>query len=277
MTNLTTTLNIKYDGKSITENQIKILKLISEKKSQNKVAKILNIPPSSVNIQIKRLEEKLGVKLIYSSTSGTILTEPAQNIVKYYESVQKRVSKHPFIACGFISGELGKILFDDILISSFDNILKLYEMDLTSIVGIDDPYWSFRLGEPIPIAYDHFIMAYKENFNVKNLIGIRYSPQRIVWNILKNQNVDFKITKVVKNPFYAIDLIEDGYSLFLNESFAKYIKKDYVIEKPYFYEKTKHTLNFIASNEEHEKLINHVVNKKKKEIESRGFEVIECF
>ena len=191
--------------------------------------------------------------------------------------MQKRVSKHPFIACGFISGELGKILFDDILISSFDNILKLYEMDLTSIVGIDDPYWSFRLGEPIPIAYDHFIMAYKENFNVKNLIGIRYSPQRIVWNILKNQNVDFKITKVVKNPFYAIDLIEDGYSLFLNESFAKYIKKDYVIEKPYFYEKTKHTLNFIASNEEHEKLINHVVNKKKKEIESRGFEVIECF
>ncbi|AEH06733.1 helix-turn-helix domain-containing protein [Methanothermococcus okinawensis] len=163
MPNLTTTLNIKYNNKSITEKQIEILKLISENKSQNKVAKILNIPPSSVNIQIKRLEKKLGVKLIYSSTSGTILTESAQNIVKYYESVQKRISKNPFIACGYISGELGKILFDDVVISSFDNIIKLHEMDLTSIIGIDDPYWSFRLGEPIPVAYDHFIMAYKKN------------------------------------------------------------------------------------------------------------------
>ena len=277
MEKLTATINIKYNGKLITENQIKILKLISEKKSQNKVAKILNIPPSSVNIQIKRLEKKLGVKLIYSSTSGTILTEPAQNIVKYYESVQKRVSKNPFIACGFISGELGKILFDDIIISSFDNILKLHEMDLTGIVGMDDPYWSFRLGEPIPIAYDYFITAYKEKFDIKNLIGIRYSSQRIIWNILKNHKIDFRITKVVKNPFYAIDLIEEGYSLFINESFVRYIKKDYVVEKPYFYEKTKHTLNFIASNEKYEKLIEHTVNKKKKEIKNRGFEVVECF
>ena len=277
MKKLTATLNMKYGNKLLTEKQLEILKLISKTKSQNKVAEMLNIPPSSVNIQIKRLEKKIGVKLIYSSTSGTILTEDAQYILKHYESTKKRISYNQFITCGFVCGELGKILFDNVLISSFDNILKLHEMNLTSIIGIDDPYWSFRLGEPIPIAYDHIIVAYKEKFDVKNLVGIRYSPQRIVWNILKNDKIDFKITKIVKNPFYAIDLIEDGYTLFLNECLTKYLKNDYIVEKPHFYEKTKHTLNFIASNKKYEKLIEDVVKEKKKEIKNRGFEVVECF
>ncbi len=276
MKKLTAILNMKYNNKIITEKQLEILKLISKTKSQNKVAEILNIPASSVNIQIKRLEKKIGVKLIYSSTSGTILTEDAQHILKHYESTKKRISDEQFITCGFVCGELGKILFDNVLISSFDNILKLYKMNLTGIMGIDDPYWSFRLGEPIPVAYDHVIVAYKEKFNAKNLIGIRHSSQRIVWNILKNDKIDFKITRIVKNPFYAIDLIEDGYTLFLNECLAKYLKNDYIVEKPHFYEKTKHTLNFIATNKEYEQYIEKSVKEKKKEIKNRGFEIVEC-
>ena len=89
MKKLTATLNMKYGNKLLTEKQLEILKLISKTKSQNKVAEMLNIPPSSVNIQIKRLEKKIGVKLIYSSTSGTILTEDAQYILKHYESTKK--------------------------------------------------------------------------------------------------------------------------------------------------------------------------------------------
>ncbi len=274
---LTPILNMEYNNKILTKKQLEILKLISKTKSQHKVAELLHIPPSSVNIQIKRLEKKLGIKLIYSSTSGTILTENAKRIVEKYNTIQNRISNESFVACGYICGELGKILFDNILISSFDNILKLHDMNLTNIIGIDDPYWSFRLGEPIPVVYDHIVVVYKKERNLKNLVGIRYSPQRIVWNILKNDGVNFKITKTVKNPFYAIDLIEKKYTVFINESFSKYIADDYIIEKPYFYEKTKHTLNLIAPNKYYEEIIESTIFKKKREIKNRGFKIVEQY
>lgn len=270
---LSSTVNIKYRGKKITENQIRILELLLKTKSQNKVAKILNIPTSSVNIQIKRLEKKLGIKIVESSTSGTVVTEEGQQIVNYYQKIKRRITKSSFIACGFICGEVGRILFDDIIISSFDNILKLYRMEMVKILGIDDPYWSYRLGDPIPAVYDYIVMVYRNRFDIKNLVGIRYSPQRILWNVLKSRGISFRIKKVVKDPLQAIELVQKGYSLFLNESLLRYVDKDLNIEKPPFYRDTKHTLNFIAP-EDGERVVK-TIRKKKREIESRGFEVVE--
>ena len=267
------TINIKYRGKEITENQIKIIELLLKTKSQNKVAKILNIPTSSVNIQIKRLEKKLGVKIIQSSTSGTVITEEGQRILEYYRKIKKRIGETSFIACGFISGEVGRILFEDVIISSFDNVLKLHKMGMVKILGIDDPYWSYRLGDPIPVVYDYMVMVYRDKFDLKNLVGIRYSPQRILWNILKSRGIPFRIRKVVKDPLQGIGLVKRGYSLFLNESLIRYVDRDLNVEKPPFYRDTKHTLNFIALEDE-ENVIK-TIRKKKREIESRGYEVVE--
>jgi len=271
---LSVTLNINYKDKTITNSQAEILNLISETKSQNKTAEILGIPPSTVNIQIKRLENKLGFKLTFASPAGTMLSDEAMMIIKYYNSLKERTSKNKFIACGFISGEVGKILFDDVLVSSFSNVLKLYKSNLTNVVGIDDPYWSYRIGDPIPVAYDHFLMVSKDNFDFKNLLGVNYSAHRIVWKTLKNEKIDFKVSKVVKNPFYAIDLLEEGYSMFLNKCLLKYVKKDYNVVTPDFYEKTRHTINFISSDENFEENFEELVSKKHSEIKSAGFEPI---
>ena len=265
--------SIKYRGKEITENQIRIIELLLKTKSQNKVARILNIPTSSVNIQIKRLEKKLGVKIIQSSTSGTVVTEEGQEIVEYYQRIKRRLEETSFIASGFICGEVGRILFEDIVISSFDNVLKLYRMGMVKILGIDDPYWSYRLGDPIPVVYDYMVMVYRDRFDIKNLVGIRYSPQRILWNILKSRGISFRVKKVVKDPLQGIELAKKGYSLFLNESLTRYVDGDLNIEKPPFYRDTKHTLNFIALEDEERVL--KAIRRRKKEIESRGFEVVE--
>ncbi|HID47131.1 MAG TPA: LysR family transcriptional regulator [Methanothermococcus okinawensis] len=270
---LSSVVHIKYRGKEITAKQIKIIELLLETKSQNKVAKILNIPTSSVNIQIKRLEKKLGLKIIQSSTSGTVVTEEGQQILEFYRRIKRRMEKNSFIACGFICGEVGRILFEDVVISSFDNILKLYRMGMVNILGIDDPYWSYRLGDPIPVVYDYMVMVYRDRFDVKNLVGIRYSPQRILWNILKSRGVSFKIRKVVKDPLKGIELVKKGYSLFLNESLVKYVDEDLHIERPPFYRDTKHTLNFIGP--EDEETVVKAIRRRKKELENRGFEVVE--
>ncbi|MCS3922699.1 hypothetical protein M2325_001395 [Methanococcus voltae PS] len=285
-TKLSPVIQLKYYNQIITNNQLQILKLLKLHKSQHKVAELLKTPVSSINIQMKRLESKLNLKLLDSSPSGSTLSKEAEDIVSYYKSLDKRILEKPFVACGFISGEIGKLLFEDILISSFENILRLYNSGLTKVVGIDDPYWSYRLeGEPFPIAKDYYVMVHNskinDRFDYKNMIGIHHSAHRIVWKTLKQQQINFKITKVVKNPFYAIDLLDEGYSLFLNHSLLRYLKKEHVVEIPKYYEKTYYSVNFMntlkISNDvdsNFEKEFEELIYKKEKEIKNAGFELI---
>ncbi|ENN96140.1 hypothetical protein J422_03738 [Methanocaldococcus villosus KIN24-T80] len=249
---------LKDKDKFVTSNQILLLLALYKTKSQNSAAKLLNISPSSFNIQLKRLEKKLGFKLYYSSPNGTVLTEKAINLLEEYLIKKSRLESERFTVSGYISGELAKKLFDDPIITSFNNAIKLLKMDLVDILGLDDSYWLYRLeddrflksevgNKKIDIIHtyeDHFVMVYKEEFNYKNLIGIRYSPHRILYNILKSNNINFRVRIRVNNPFKAIELVNKGYSLFLNESLIKYAE-GLNIEYPKFYEKTIHTITFI--------------------------------
>nr|WP_157209459.1 LysR family transcriptional regulator [Methanococcus voltae] len=280
-------IQFNYNNHTITTNQLNILNLLKNYKSQNKVAELLNIPVSSINIQIKRLETKLSLKLLYSSPSGSTLSKEAENLLLYYNSLNKRIYEEPFVACGFVSGEIGKVLFEDVLISSFENILRLYNSGLTKIVGLDDPYWSYRIeGELFPVAKDYYVMVHSskndEDFDYKNMVGIHHSAHRIVWKTLKQEKIDFKISKVVKNPFYAIDLLDEGYSLLLNHSLIRYLKKEHIVEVPDYYEKTYYSINFMDTlkkannmdNLEFEKEFEDLIYKKEKEIKNAGFELI---
>ena len=253
-------LIIEYKGKSITPNQIKLLMALHKTKSQNEAAKLLNIKPSSFNIQLKRLEDKLGVKLYYSSPNGTVLTDVGLEILETYNLYSKRLKNHYFTVSGFVSGEIAKILFDNPMITSFDNALKLLKMGFVDVLGVDDSYWIYRLGDErflksevgscdfniFLIAYDNFVMVSKGEFDYKNLVGIRFSSQRIVYNILKKEGIKFKVKIKTKNPFKAIELVDEGYSLFLNESLLKYVDDGFNVEYPSFYEKTIHAINFIS-------------------------------
>jgi hypothetical protein len=228
-------------------------------KSQNEASKLLNIKPSSFNIQLKRLEDKLGVKLYYSSPNGTILTNVGLEILETYNLYSKRLKNHYFAVSGFVSGEIAKILFDNPMITSFDNALKLLKMGFVDVLGVDDSYWIYRLGDErflksevgscdfniFLIAYDNFVMVSKGEFDYKNLVGVRFSSQRIVYNILKKEGIKFKVKIKTKSPFKAIELVDNGYSLFLNESLLRYVD-DFNIEYPSFYEKTIHAINFIS-------------------------------
>ncbi|NPA62516.1 MAG: LysR family transcriptional regulator [Methanococci archaeon] len=277
---------IEYMGKIITPNQIKLLLALHKTKSQNEASKLLKISPSSFNIQLKRLEKKLGVKIYDSSPNGTILTSAGLNILEEYFAVRKRTSKNFFTVSGFVSGEIAKTIFEDPIITSFDNALKLLTLGLVDVLGVDDSYWIYRLNDErflkadlgnfnfdiFLIAYDHFIMVSKGSFDYKNLIGVRFSSQRIVYNILRREGIKFKIKKRVKNPFIAIDLVEEGYSLFLNESLIKYVEdRDVNIHYPNFYEKTIHAINFISFEEN--KFDKKDLEKMRKKAKKLGFKV----
>ncbi|WP_457611776.1 helix-turn-helix domain-containing protein [Methanocaldococcus sp.] len=243
---------------NITKRQLEILLALYKTKSQKEASKILNISPPALNIQLKRMEEKLGFKLYYSSSEGTLLTDKAIEIIEDFLKLDL-FYKEKFIVSGYISGEFGKKIFDNITITSFKNALKLLRMGLVNILGIDDPYWLYRLEDERFIKdelgnfkidieesfFDNIIMVYKDKFDYKNLVSIRCSPQRIVYKILSKEGIKFRVTKRVENPFKAIEYIKkEGYSLFINESFLKYVE-DFNVEYPKFYDKTTHTINFV--------------------------------
>ncbi|XRO74938.1 helix-turn-helix domain-containing protein [Methanocaldococcus sp. 28A] len=277
-------LSIEYNGKLITPNQIKLLMALHKTKSQNEASKLLNISPSSFNIQLKRLENKLRVKLYYSSPNGTILTDAGLEILETYNIHSKRLKPHFFTVSGFVSGEIAKILFENPLITSFDNALRLLKMGFVDILGVDDSYWIYRVGDErflkseigstdfniFLIAYDNFVMVSKKEFDYKNLVGIRFSSQRIVYNILKKEGIKFKVKIKTKNPFRAIELVEEGYSLFLNESLLRYVN-DFNVIYPKFYEKTVHAINFISFGKDVK-----IDKKELKKIKKLGFKY-ECF
>jgi molybdenum-dependent DNA-binding transcriptional regulator ModE len=278
-------LTIEYKGKLITPNQIKLLMALHKTKSQNEASRLLNISPSSFNIQLKRLENKLGVKLYYSSPNGTILTDTGLEILETYNSYSKRLKNHFFTVSGFVSGEIAKILFENPIITSFDNALKLLKMGFVDILGVDDSYWIYRLGDErflkseigssdfniFLIAYDNFVMVSKKEFDYKNLVGVRFSSQRIVYNILKKEGIKFKVKIKTKNPFRAIELVNEGYSLFLNESLLRYVDGDFNVEYPNFYKRTVHAINFISFGKDIE-----IDKKELKKIKKLGFKY-ECF
>jgi len=272
--NIKPSIFLKINKYPLSEYQINILKLIDKTKSQNKTAKLLNVPPSTVNIIISRMEGKLGFKLVESSKVGTVLTDTGKYILEHYDTILKKIRSENYFGCGYISGEIGKILFENIIISSFDNILSLSNKGLLSIMGVDDPLWGFKYENAIPVVYDNLLFVYYDELNFNNLIGIRYSSQRIMWNILKNENIQYKITKIVRNPFYALDLLYEGYTLVINESFKKYFDRKFKVKKLY-YDKTKHTINFVIIDSYYENILIDTIVKKKKYLKSRGFRLVE--
>ncbi|ADG13935.1 transcriptional regulator, LysR family [Methanocaldococcus infernus ME] len=240
---------------NLTKRQIEILLTLYRTRSQKEAAKVLNISPSALNVQLKRMERKLGFKLYYSTSSGTVLTEKALAIIDNY--LEENLNKK-FVVSGYISGEFGKKIFDNLIITSFGSALTLLRLGLVNILGIDDPYWLYRLEDErfikyeygsykldiVKTFYDKFIMVSKDNFDYRKLIGIRYSAQRIVYNILKEEKIKFKVLVRVESPFKAIEYLNKGYSMFINESFLKYLE-EFNVGYPAFYEKTTHAINFV--------------------------------
>lgn len=152
----------------------KIFYTVATYKSISKAANILYISQPAVTVQIKKLEEQIGVTLFNRTKRGSTLTNE------------------------------GKILYE--YVSSALNILNNGENTLKNIKNIDSGI--IRIGSSTTVA-EHVLMPYLEKFHQKfpNVeIQIVNNLTEELMNLLKNGNLDMVILNLPMKESKEINL-----------------------------------------------------------------------
>ena len=232
-------IGIEIDGMSFNYKFFETLESLSKTYSQRKTAKELKVSHSVLNRRIKNAEDKLGEKLVITVGSGSELSEKGYELLDIYYKYKNRLEdREEIIIAGghIITGLLQAISYDlpfkTLIYSSDDeSAYELAKQDLVDILALDDPLLAFENDLNFTaIAYDHLVLispnhgkAIERISDLEGLkfIGVKGSAQRLAWNTLRQENINFTIEREVKSQFDAFKIVRnsDEYYTFLNASY----------------------------------------------------------
>ena len=178
----------------MTLNQLKYLVTINECGNITLASKKLNLSQPSLTMQIKKLEDELGVKIFNRKNKPFVITELGQKIISQAKKVlleEKKINdiinqdKEIFtgkLKIGITPSLVSSI--SDIIISSFEKNFKNVELvisevrseDITNAIEESDidvgitPYF-FKTNNIIeqPLFYEPFVVYLPENHRLKNI------------------------------------------------------------------------------------------------------------
>lgn len=236
----------------MTLNQLKYLITINECGNITLASKKLNLSQPSLTMQIKKLEDELGVKIFNRKNKPFIVTELGQKIISQAKKVlieEKKINDiinyDKEIFTGTLKIGLTPSLvtsISDIVISSFEkkfNNVKLIISELKSEnisnaieesdidVGIT-PYF-FKTNNIIeqPLFYEPFVVYLPENHKFKNIKKLNIHDFEFENLLLTNESsvskqisqlfngVNLNYTKIIESPNLQsyINLSDNGYGI----------------------------------------------------------------
>jgi len=236
----------------MTLNQLKYLITINECGNITLASKKLNLSQPSLTMQIKKLEDELGVKIFNRKNKPFIVTELGQKIISQAKKVlieEKKINDiinyDKEIFTGTLKIGLTPSLvtsISDIVISSFEkkfNNVKLIISELKSEnisnaieesdidVGIT-PYF-FKTNNIIeqPLFYEPFVVYLPENHKFKNIKKLNIDDFEFENLLLTNESsvskqisqlfngVNLNYTKIIESPNLQsyINLSDNGYGI----------------------------------------------------------------
>lgn len=291
--NIEVIIGIKIDGERYDYKLLQTLESLSKTYSQRKTAKELGVSHAVLNRRIKNKEEKIGEKLVRPIGKGSELTEKGRTILNTYYKYKNRLEDQEeiIIAGGHITTNLIQSLsynlpFKSLIYSSDDETAyKLAKQDLVDILALDDPRLAFENDlNFIAIAYDYLVLLGPNNIikpiekmtdlEDKKFIGVKGSAQRLAWNTLEQNNIQFKIVKEVKSQFDAFKIVRNSDDLytFLNGS---YFKGNEILK-----EQTRHVISLVQCNENKKEindLIDYLLIDGQQQIKDEGFKPINPY
>lgn len=288
-------LSLIVDDETLGFKFFESLDFVARTRSQREAAKILGISHSVLNRRITDSEKKIGAKLVITTGAGSELTETGLEILNKYHYLMKRLKKREkIVICGgYISSGLIDILsteygLDALIYQTEDeNALYLSDRGMVDILTLDDPVKAFmRDLDFVPIARDHMVLVSSSNeiiekisqLDGKNFVEISGSAQRLAWNTLDNNGINYKIVKLLKSPFEALKMVKNSENLytFLNYSFiSTFFSSDFISGSDLLKEDTNHLITIVLLNKEDEKLnrfIDFISGRGRKIIKNSGFE-----
>lgn len=286
-------LGLVINGNVLNYKFFQALDCVADTWSQREASKRLGVSHTVLNRRIRDAEEKLGFKLVETTGAGSQLTDNGLEILLQYRKLVNRLKKRekPVICGGYISSGIMEALsieygLDALTYQTDDeSALYLADMDMIDILTLDDPVKAFmRDLDFTPIAYDHLVLVSPglvspanevitrlDQLDGKKFVEIPGSSQRLAWNTLDNQGINYKIVKLSKSPYEALKMVkksEDLYT-FLNSSFTdgSDLLKD----------ETKHLITLVLLNQDDVRLkrfLEFVLGRGRKLISELGFERI---
>lgn len=281
-------VSLIIEGHTLSYKLFEALKYVSKTYSQRKAAQELGISHAVLNRRIKEAEEKLGFKLIVATGAGSELTGDARKILQKYGKYTNRLKKREkLIICGgYASSRLMETMSSTygldaaIYRTSDENAIYLASIDMVDILTLDDPVHAFiRNLDFVPIAYDHLVLISGKNthndineLNGKNFVEILDSPQRLAWNTLDDNKIQYKLTKEFKLPHDALRFVKN------NPDFYTFISNSLWEGSDIIKEDTRHIISCVVCNKEDERIkdfLDFILTfKGQKLVERCGFESV---
>ena len=277
-------ISLEINGEIYGYKLYQSLESLNRTHSQRKSAKELNISHTVFNRRILKAEEKLGFKLTEKKGNGSGLTNNGIKLLEEYRKylIQIAEPNNINIAGGHISSGLLESIdlpFNINVYSSNDNdAFKLAKRGVVDLLTLDDPLIAYERDiNFIPIAYDYLVLISSPNTpeikKIEDLDNLEFvkvdgSAQRLAWNTLKHYNLNYTIKDKVNSQFDAFKLVRNSENLysFLN---ASYFNGNEILKLD-----TRHVISLVKVNDEDpktDKLINYLLTKGQKDIESQGF------
>ena len=261
-------IGIEIDGISFNYKFFETLESLSKTYSQRKTAKELKVSHSVLNRRVKNAEDKLGEKLVVTVGSGSELSPKGYELLDIYYKYKNRLEdREEIIIAGghIITGLLQAISYDlpfkTLIYSSDDeSAYELAKQNLVDILALDDPLLAFENDLNFTaIAYDHLVLISpnhgKEIERIEDLeglkfIGVKGSAQRLAWNTLRQENINFTIEREVKSQFDAFKIVRnsDEYYTFLN---ASYFNGNEILKN-----ETRHVISLVQIDDTKEDIYN---------------------
>jgi molybdenum-dependent DNA-binding transcriptional regulator ModE len=281
-------LNLFINGHEFNHKFFETLECVSKTWSQREAAKRLGVSHAVLNRRIREAEDKLGESIVETTGAGSGLSDYGLEILRRYQEYMQRLQEReiPVICGGHISSGLLEVLSSEYGLESHvyrtqDEVaIHLAQKDMVDILTFDDPVQAFmRDLDFTPVAYDHLVLASGgrdvpksiDDINGMNFVEVPGSSQRLAWNTLDDNGVDYEIVELVKSPYEALKRVQKNEDLhtFLNSSFAD---GSNVLEK-----ETKHIISIVNLNPENTILndfVAFILNEGQQIIREEGFEPI---
>ncbi len=280
-------VSLIIEGHTFSYKLFEALEGVSKTYSQRKAAQELGISHAVLNRRIKEAEEKLGFKLLAATGAGSELTGAAKKIFQTYEKYTNRLKdREKLIICGgYASSRLMETLSSEyglnaaVYRTSDENAIHLANLDMVDILTLDDPMHAFIQNlDFVPIAYDHLVLVsnsrirYINELNGKNFVEIIDSPQRLAWNTLDDNKIQYKLAKEFKLPYDALQFVQK------NPEFYTFISSSLWNGSDIIKNDTRHIISCVIYNKEDERIndfLNFILTfKGQKLVEKCGFESV---
>ncbi len=281
-------VSLIIEGHTFSYKLFEAIKCVSKTYSQRKASQKLGISHAVLNRRIKEAEEKLGFKLLVANGAGSELTSDARKILQKYEKYESRLKeREKLVICGgYASSRLMETMSSKyglnaaVYRTSDENAIHLANLDMVDILTLDDPVHAFIQNlDFIPIAYDHLILLSGKNrhkniheLNGKNFVEIIDSPQRLAWNTLDDNKIQYKLKNEFKSPYDAIKFVKN------NPEFYTFVSSSLWEGSDIIKNDTRHIISCVIYNKEDERIndfLNFILTfKGQKLVEECGFEGI---